>query len=164
MIAVKNKTCVPVIHQMSISTSSRRHSCLAYAVCQGVRLVLKKLFLANTHAPLLLPLLENGFAVSISLSILFHYTAPEGHLSILGFTLTIRQKKLSTAATELVPQWSCEIRIYVPSYKAQSGGICVCISKVTAGKLQAKMMTMCALQRRFLENVAVPTVKTCLTH
>lgn len=31
-------------------------------------------------------------------------------------------------------------------------------------RLQAKMMAMCALQRRFLENVAVPTVKTCLSH
>lgn len=62
---------------------------------------------------------------------------PQCHLSILGFTLTIQQKKLSTAATELVPQRRCEIRSYVPSYKAQSGGICVCISEVTevtAGK------------------------------
>lgn len=142
MIAVKNEACVPVIktsdEHLHVFTSTMPTQ-LPGLCCmpRNTTCFKKSFFLANTLRSPSPPSSRNWVCCVHQSVHPFITVPPQCHLSILGFTLTIQQKKLSTAATELVPQRRCEIRSYVPSYKAQSGGICVCISEVTevtAGK------------------------------
>lgn len=138
---------------------------MACAGRQGLSLVLfKKAFLANTHAPLLPPL-ETGFVVSILSITLF----PHDHLSFLTFTLTIRQKKNCL----LLPLDSCPsdaVKFGVTFELSQLLQTPRAVASVYAFgrpeyvRLQATVMTMCALQGSFLDNVAAPTAETFLSH
>lgn len=168
MIAVKNKACVPVIktsdEHLHVFTSTVPTQLPGLCCMPRSTTCFKKAFKANTHAPLFLPLLETGFVVSISLSILSlhcpHNVTSPSSVSLLPY---------DRINCLLLPLNSC------PSKNVKFGDMFQVTKRRVVEfvyvfrrsqqvRLQATMRTMCALQKSFLENVAVPTAKTCLSH
>lgn len=165
MIAVKkNEACVHVINtsdeHLHVFTSTQ----LPGLCCMPRRTTcFKKAFLANTHAPLLLRHLENGFVVAISLSIL-SITLPQKATSPSSVSLSPYDRKNCL----LLPLNSCPSEVVKFGFmfqviKHRVVAFVYVFRRSQQVRLQATMKTMCALQS-FLENVAVPTVKTCLSH
>lgn len=171
MIAVKNEACVPVIktsdEHLHVFTSTMPTQLPGLCCMPRRTTCFKKAFLANTHAPLLLRHLENGFVVAISLSIL-SITLPQKATSPSSVSLSPYNRKNSL----LLPLNSCPsedvkfgVMFQVTKHRVVAFVYVFRRSRRSQQvRLQATMMTMCALQRSFLENVAVPTVKTCLSH
>lgn len=172
MIAVKNEACVPVIktsdEHLHVFTSTMPTQ-LPGLCCmpRNTTCFKKSFFLANTHAPLHLPLLVTGFVVSISLSILL-LQCPHNVTSPSSVSLSPYNRKNSL----LLPLNSCPsedvkfgVMFQVTKHRVVAFVYVFRRSRRSQQvRLQATMMTMCALQRSFLENVEVPTVKTCLSH